>query len=184
MNTISTKTYSDKSTAIRGARRAGLADDAFAVEKNEEGRWVVLLIPSKVDQEEGLEILTKTEEEKKEEAEALEIAEASGTDLPTVEESTEENNGVAADADDATEAPIKDVAPVAAPAVKGPSYKELPRLDRSAILKPVEYIWKFLDANPDMKRKDAVTHFVTNGINYSTARTQYQHWFKKNKRAS
>lgn len=86
------------------------------------------------------------------------------------------------------EAPV-DVAPAAheanAVAVeKLPAYKVLARQSgaTSAIEKPVEFVHSFLTANPDMKRKAAVAALVEAGVNYSTARTQYQKWFTANKK--
>lgn len=76
------------------------------------------------------------------------------------------------------ESEIEEVAPVAE---KLPAYKVLARQSgaTSAIEKPVEFVHSFLNANPDMKRKAAVAALVEAGVNYSTARTQYQKWFSK-----
>lgn len=67
---------------------------------------------------------------------------------------------------------------------KLPAYKVLARQSgaTSAIEKPVEFVHSFLTANPDMKRKEAVAALVNAGVNYSTARTQYQKWFTANKK--
>jgi len=67
---------------------------------------------------------------------------------------------------------------------KLPGYKVLARESagtKSKIEKPVDFVHAFLDANPDMKRKEAVAALIAKGVNYSTARTQYQRWFS-NKR--
>lgn len=71
-----------------------------------------------------------------------------------------------------------------APATKLPAYKVLARQSgaTSAIEKPVEFVHAFCNEHPEMKRKEAVTALVTYGINYSTARTQYQKWFTANKK--
>ena len=76
------------------------------------------------------------------------------------------------------ESEIEEVAPVTE---KLPAYKVLARQSgaTSAIEKPVEFVHSFLNANPDMKRKAAVAALVEAGVNYSTARTQYQKWFSK-----
>lgn len=65
------------------------------------------------------------------------------------------------------------------PAAKQPAYKVLARMSgaKSAIEKPVEFVHAFLSANPDLSRKEAVAALVNEGVNYSTARTQYQKWF-------
>ena len=82
------------------------------------------------------------------------------------------------------ESEIEEVAPVAPVAEKLPAYKVLARQSgaTSAIEKPVEFVHSFLTANPDMKRKAAVAALVEAGVNYSTARTQYQKWFTANKK--
>jgi len=67
---------------------------------------------------------------------------------------------------------------------KLPSYKQMVRDHggNSKIESPVEFIRGFLDAHPDMTRKQAVAALVSvHSINYSTARTQYQKWFAKQK---
>lgn len=72
-------------------------------------------------------------------------------------------------------------APVDAPKAKAPSYKDFANYDKSSVVKPVEYVHTFLDANPSLTRKAAVQALVEAGINYSTARTQYQRWFSGRK---
>lgn len=64
---------------------------------------------------------------------------------------------------------------------KAPSYKAIANYEKSSVESPVAYIHAFLDANPDMGRKAAVVELVGRGINYSTARTQYQRWSSKRK---
>ncbi|QJD54340.1 hypothetical protein [Aminobacter phage Erebus] len=64
---------------------------------------------------------------------------------------------------------------------KIPAYKDFANYDRSRIMKPVDFVHAFLDAHPDMARKAAVQALVEQGVNYSTARTQYQRWFAKRK---
>lgn len=94
--------------------------------------------------------------------------------------------------------PIKEVAEAAkeldfadkriAEAVKAeklPSYKEFARYDKSSVDKPVAFIHQFLSQHPTLTRKQAVHALVSDhGINYSTARTQYQRWFVANKRGN
>lgn len=65
-----------------------------------------------------------------------------------------------------------------------PSYKQFARYEKSAIVHPVDFIHTFLAEHGDkMTRKEAVHHLVTReGINYSTARTQYQRWFAGHKK--
>lgn len=66
---------------------------------------------------------------------------------------------------------------------KAPAYKDFANYDRSSVLKPVEFVHQFLDAHPELSRKAAVQALVEAGVNYSTARTQYQRWFTKKKGA-
>lgn len=64
-----------------------------------------------------------------------------------------------------------------------PSYKEFARYDKSAVDKPVGFIHQFLAHHGDkLTRKEAVHALVSGyGVNYSTARTQYQRWYAANK---
>lgn len=66
---------------------------------------------------------------------------------------------------------------------KLPAYKVLARQSgpKSTIEKPVDFVHSFLDENPTMKRKEAIAALVGMGVNYSTARTQYQKWFSARK---
>lgn len=67
-------------------------------------------------------------------------------------------------------------------AAKLPSYKVIARYEHSLVDSPVAFVHGFLDANPNMTRKQAVSALVqVHGINYSTARTQFQKWFSKHK---
>lgn len=78
----------------------------------------------------------------------------------------------------------KEVAPVAKVETKQgdvPSYKNMVRHEKSTIEKPLATIHAFLDANVGMKRKDAIAVLVEQGINFYTARTQYQRWFTNKK---
>lgn len=68
----------------------------------------------------------------------------------------------------------------AAELAKSKTYKQIANYDKSAIEKPVAFIHQFLSDNPGMTRKEAVIALTEGyGINYSTARTQYQRWFAK-----
>lgn len=69
-----------------------------------------------------------------------------------------------------------------APTSNAPSYKEMTRHEKSQVEKPFNLIHSFLDENPNLTRKEAVAALVEKGVNFYTARTQYQRWFKKNKR--
>lgn len=67
--------------------------------------------------------------------------------------------------------------------ITSPSYKEMTRHAKSQVEKPFNFIHSFLDENPTMKRKDAVAALVEKGVNFYTARTQYQRWFTNKKEA-
>lgn len=55
------------------------------------------------------------------------------------------------------------------------SHKELDRLApaRSQKEKPVDIVWNFVQANPDMTRKETIAHLVSLGLNVNMCRTQY-----------
>lgn len=56
-------------------------------------------------------------------------------------------------------------------------------LRRSRFTGAVNAAHALFDANPDLKRKDAVALAVENGIAFYTARTQYQAWYTNRKEA-
>lgn len=64
-------------------------------------------------------------------------------------------------------------------AEKVPAYKTMYSREHSRVESPFKVVHSFLDANPDMKRKAAIAALVAQGVNFSTARTQYQRWFSK-----
>lgn len=64
---------------------------------------------------------------------------------------------------------------------KIPSYKMMYGTSKSAIDTPVKFIHDFLNAHPDLKRKAAIYELTSRGINFSTARTQYQRWYSERK---
>jgi hypothetical protein len=122
--TQNTQTYSSKSTAIRGAKRAGLS--AFTIEE-QNGRFAVV-VPAPV---------VKPAKERK----------------PRV----------------------------------GPSYKELARehSSPSEVTGPVAFVHSWLaDNGRNVTRKQAIASLVSKGVNYSTARTQYQRWFEATREAA
>lgn len=59
-------------------------------------------------------------------------------------------------------------------------YKLMPVL-KSTVDNPLKVVHTFLDEHPNLKRKDAVSLLVEMGVNFYTARTQYQRWFTKRK---
>jgi hypothetical protein len=50
------------------------------------------------------------------------------------------------------------------------------RSPTSSVENPVRAMWDLCDANTDKKRKDVIALAVEAGINFYTARTQYQLW--------
>lgn len=64
------------------------------------------------------------------------------------------------------------------------SYKHLARKApaKSGVGTPVQFVHQFLAANPTLTRKQAMAALVDAGVNFSTARTQYQKWFTANKK--
>lgn len=64
-------------------------------------------------------------------------------------------------------------------------YKLLARMSdrKSTIEKPVNFIRAYLSENPKLTRKEAVANLVKMGVNFSTARTQYQKWYTANKKS-
>lgn len=71
----------------------------------------------------------------------------------------------------------------AQPQVVNVTLKSIVTNNPSTIVKPVDFVHAFLDAAPDLGRKQAIIALVEAGINYATARTQYQRWFTKRKTA-
>ena len=66
-----------------------------------------------------------------------------------------------------------------------PTYKELAvnNYGDSTIEKPVAFIHAYCAEHPTLTRKETIAALLTFGINYSTARTQYQRWFAARKEA-
>lgn len=66
---------------------------------------------------------------------------------------------------------------------KQPSYKHLMAKSgkTSLVDKPVGFVHQFLANHPELSRKEAVAALVEYGVNYATARTQYQRWFSGRK---
>lgn len=200
--------YSSKAVAKRGAERAGLTN--YRIEQNKVGRWVVIndtaplepgvhnveITKVKVDKKTGavktglklvdvpaahqpeLSAETKAAAEKTIEMAKEDLAKLAATLPPRVVSTPEEiaarrAERVARIEADKANAPEK---------IKVPSYKELHRIapSKSAVVKPVDMIREFLDANyATMSRKECIAALVAKGINMTTCRTQYQLYRKK-----
>ncbi|QIG69537.1 hypothetical protein EVC17_054 [Rhizobium phage RHph_Y1_1] len=194
------QSYSSKSTALRGAKRAGM-ENAVAYES--EGRWYISdasEVLGKADDFEATpdELAAQTLRPRTELYrgytlnflnDAWNISHP-GIDgfahegIPTLEEARAQ-----VDHDEDYTPPAKPemtteeaTAPAAPEKMK--SYKQVANYNKSSKESPVAYIHAFLSANPTLSRKAAVIALTSeHGINYSTARTQYQRWFSANKAA-
>jgi len=60
--------------------------------------------------------------------------------------------------------------------VKSAAYKELPRHEKSTVEKPFVVIHSFLDANPTMKRKEAVAALIEIGRQRDHWKQAADHW--------
>lgn len=146
----STKTYADKSSAIRGAKRAGLAADTYTVEKQADGRYAVV------------EIVVAPVEVIAEVAAALEPVETPAIDTAA------ENMALAVE--ETAEKAAKKGAP------RGPV---IPMLRVSAVMSPTKLVWHIADelkGKGITRRCDVIAECVSRGIAFYTARTQYQNW--------
>ena len=64
-------------------------------------------------------------------------------------------------------------------------YKQIRFLRMSAFRGVVAFIHAFLDANPDLTRKQAMVALIEGyGVAFFTARTQYQKWYSNRKVAA
>lgn len=141
MTSIFEKTYSSKSTALRGAQRAKLEEGTYVVEQNADGRWFIQEIEIEIDVGDGDEI------------------------------DIYENNDK--------------VREMAARIASEKGYKQIAFLRMSAFRGVVAFIHAFLDANPDLTRKQAMVALIEGyQVAFYTARTQYQKWHAKRKVAA
>lgn len=68
---------------------------------------------------------------------------------------------------------------------KLPTYKEMAinNYRDSSVEKPVAFVHQFCENHPELTRKQAIAALLAYGVNYSTARTQYQKWYAAHKQA-
>lgn len=153
--------YTTRTNALRGAKRKGLTEGTYEVVA-EGGRYVLTLVEMPEVEVEAAPV------------EVEPVIEPVAETPVEVEETPE------------VEPVIEPVAPVAeTPKVLNTAltYKDLEtkHAAHSRVPNPFKVVWGFLDANgKGMKRKDAILALLNKGVNYSTARTQYQLWFQKN----
>lgn len=187
--------YSSKSTAIRGAKRAGMENPV--AEQREDGKWYIVAsgnVPEQNDPTpneelvEGLDAATPQpvlDDETKEKIAELHKADAETTlrlaakfavtdpYVPSTPEQIEERRA---------ERREKRGIPAPSKTEKAPSYKEMARSgpEKSEIEKPVQYIHAYLAEHYGKRsRKDLIAELVAKGINVATCRTQYQHFKRK-----
>lgn len=153
------QTYASKSTAIRGAKRMGLLDPD--IERTEEGRWFIKRRPDPEPEPEPVATGAQPEAPKIEAPETglQPIASPGTADLNNPESIIPRRTG--------TPESYHDLA-VIAPA-------------KSKMKSTGVFIWAFLDLNPDLGRKEAISLLVKNGCNINTSRTQYQLWWTDRK---
>lgn len=196
--------YSSKSTAIRGAKRAGFEHPV--VEQREDGKWYVVTPQLIVVDAEGNDVPEQNDPTPNEDlVEGLEAA----TPQPELDDATKEKIAELHKADAETTLRLAAKFAVTDPYVpstpeqieerraerrekhgipaptktdKAPSYKEMARSgpEKSEIEKPVQYIHEYLAEHYGKRsRKDLIAELVAKGINVATCRTQYQHFKRK-----
>lgn len=187
--------YASKSTANRGAKRAGIENPV--TEQRADGKWYIVaeqndptpvetLIPATDDDanvgpnrthdEATEELIKKTHQQSRES-----IARLAGMFEARKESTVEEIEQRRAERREKHNIP----APVKPE--KTPSYKEMARSgpDKSVIEKPVQFIHDYLAEHFGKEsRKEIIAHLVACGINVSTCRTQYQAFKKKREAAN
>lgn len=195
MNAITETTYSSKAVAKRGALRKGLTEGSFALDQLSDGRWVVTVATSE-EQDHDAEIdeaqnaPAQAEAEAEDETPSEAALEAEALAIAHEELAKEEAAANVAPVDETPDAPapatVEEMTEAEKPA-KGPTYRQLAEqlratehnYQRSTIINPVQFAHRFFDENPHLTRKQAVTALIDKGMNFATARAQYQRWFAK-----
>ncbi|QIG73277.1 hypothetical protein EVC02_056 [Rhizobium phage RHph_N17] len=171
------QSYSSKSTALRGAKRAGM-ENAVAYES--EGRWFI----SDASEVLGKDDFEATPDELAAQAFRPSNEEDVSVSKPVTEELVQVIDSMTAIAEQVLADKVAEILTTEKAPAKLKSYKQVANYDKSSKEKPVAFIHEFLSANPKLSRKEAVIALTSeHGINYSTARTQYQRWFTANKAA-
>lgn len=157
-----TKTYELRASAVRAAKKAGLAADQFDVvqvwEDGGKSHWTYQAKAAPVVVTEPTPVVIT----------APLPAPVDNIPKLVVEDYTDRPKATKA----AESAPTP-VAKVTAPAVK---------TGKSTVEKPTKAVWAIADemrkANPGATRKEIVNECIRRGIAFYTARTQYQRWSK------
>ena len=195
-------TYTSKSTAIRGAKRAGLAEGSFTVYEA-AGRWVYSAVIVEKRAEASPELKRKgkmvraflkgTNVESKATAEAQ--AEPEALPEPKAKRSRKLKSvphpealaaggcphcNASADAcTDSEDGKTRDCGSCStkfnAATGKAVTAKNAGR-QMSDVVKPTKLVWHIADAMPGASRKEVIAACMGKGITYNTASTQYHHW--------
>lgn len=181
-----TTTYTTKSTAVRGAKRAGLEVGSYSVEQDADGKFFVKTTPVIATMEE-LKDAAPGEYVVTGEA-ATELMKQTAIDLikkGSVKSTPEEIAARRA------ERLARIGKPAPAPVVKekkssGPTYKEIMNKapDRSVIEKPVAFVHAYLAINYGLRtRKVLINELVAMGLNFNMVKSQYQTYHSRLKEA-
>lgn len=193
MTDIFNQGYASKSTANRGAKRAGIENPI--TEQRADGKFYIVaeqndptpnkeLVDATVD---GANVgLNRTHDAATEDliAETHKQSRESIARLAGMFEARKESTAEEIEQRRA-ERREKHNIPAPVKPEKTPSYKEMARSgpEKSVIEKPVQFIHEYLAEHFGKEsRKEIIAHLVGHGINVSTCRTQYQA-FKKKKEA-
>ena len=190
MTDIFNQGYASKSTAIRGAKRAGIENPT--TEQRADGKFYIVteqndptpnkelvdatvgganVGPNRTHDEATEKLIEETHKQSRES-----IARLAGMFDARKESTAEEIEQRRAERREKHNIP----APVKPE--KTPSYKEMARSgpEKSVIEKPVQFIHDYLAEHFGKEsRKEIIAHLVVHGINVSTCRTQYQAFKKK-----
>jgi hypothetical protein len=169
--TTNVQTYSTRSTAARGAIRAGHKLESVNIEQLENGRWYFVLIGETIDPAPVNNPPWTPEQQAQHAANVAEKPARKARKGKTAQVESEQDDGEA----------DHHVSSEAQAAIAKVTYKQAAYYGESTVEKPVEFVHAFLSENPNLTRKQAVIALQGKGINYSTARTQYQKWFSARK---
>lgn len=177
-NPAMTKTYANRSNARRAAKAAGLDLATLAFTQVLDGSWTWAPVVCTYANGDQLVSFSDVETPGAHPAKPYRIRQGNPARVAARKAQAAAN---AAQAAATTKAPAT---PKATPAAAGatPPHKQFAVYGRSAVLSPVQFVHEFLNAKgKDLTRKQAIHALSEAGVNYSTARTQYQRWFTANK---
>lgn len=156
---MATKTYANRSNARRAAKAAGLNPDELCFVQESQGACGWYWIPLEPAAQPAAPKAPRYRLHRRK-AKAAAPAVAAATPATT------------------TPAPGTNAS---APGTT-PRYKDFQVYGKSTALSPVKVVHDYLNAHGKaLSRKQALCDLAAMGINYATARTQYQRWFSANK---